>query len=443
MAIDGLIILDPFGHPIIQSGFRSSPPAYPLLHIDAFNAALEKSARGSIDPVLFVHSLEYDASSVCCHVKHGDLRFLCPVTGDVDPLYVFAFMKTFIDILSEYLGNISSETLKENFDVVYQLLEETLDAGGHPSTTFPNALRDIVLPPSMLHKMLSVAGVAALAAPIAHGQPFSSPIPWRKMGVRYNNNEIYFDIAETLKATVNKNGAASTTAVWGRVDSNCKLSGTPDLLLNLAGVQNLNDCSFHPCVRIQRWTRDKQLSFVPPDGRFTLMEYRYTSGSVQQIVIPLQIKANVKLEESSSMALSSTDFQALRSCSSLGTIDITLVSRLTTRSLDNVVAQLYLGESATGVNMVATNNSSWSFDSKTKTLSWHIKSAPASSSFNLRGTVLSQKYLRPSRAFRVTFDINQHNFSALKVEQLKMTGELYKPFKGVRGRSVGDVEWRW
>lgn len=50
---------------------------------------------------------------------------------------------------------------------------------------------------------------------------------------------------------------------------------------------------------------------------------------------------------------------------------------------------------------------------------------------------------RPSRAFRITFEIAQHSFSSLKVDQLKLSGEMYKPYKGVRGRSTGDVEWRW
>lgn len=50
---------------------------------------------------------------------------------------------------------------------------------------------------------------------------------------------------------------------------------------------------------------------------------------------------------------------------------------------------------------------------------------------------------RPSHALQVQFEIPSHTFSALKVDQLKVTGEVYKPYKGVRGRSVGDVEWRW
>ena len=83
-------------------------------------------------------------------------------------------------------------------------MEETLDAGGHPSTTSINALKDIVLPPSLLSKVLSVAGVSGLANLGTSSHPFASPIPWRKAGVRYNNNEIFFDMAEDLKAVVNK-----------------------------------------------------------------------------------------------------------------------------------------------------------------------------------------------------------------------------------------------
>ena len=56
---------------------------------------------------------------------------------------------------------------------------------------------------------------------------------------------------------------------------------------------------------------------------------------------------------------------------------------------------------------------------------------------------VSTQHPRPARAFRIRFEIHQHSFSALKVDQLKITGEGYKPYKGVRGRSIGDVDWRW
>ena len=110
-----------------------------------------------------------------------------------------------MDILIEYFGEVTAPVLRDNFDIVHQLLEETLDASGHPLTTAPNALRDIVLPPSLISKILSVTGVAGPSGPTTSNlSAFSSPIPWRKAGLRYNHNDIYFDIVETLDAVVNK-----------------------------------------------------------------------------------------------------------------------------------------------------------------------------------------------------------------------------------------------
>ncbi|KAI0092541.1 clathrin adaptor mu subunit [Irpex rosettiformis] len=427
MAIDGVIVLDNNGQAIIQSGFRSSNPAYPLLHIDALKTALNKAARpADVDPVIYVPSLQHEIPSACCHFKHGDLRFLCPVSGDMDPLYVFAFLRTFVDILREYLGSISAESLKDNFDVVYQLLEETLDASGHPSTTYPNALRDIVLPPSLLQKILSAAGVNGLASSSSSTHPFASPIPWRKTGVRYNNNEIFFDIVEELRTIVNKNGSSAVSNAWGKILSSSKLSGTPDLLLSFTNSQVLTDCSFHPCVRLPRWARDKHLSFIPPDGRFTLMEYRYTPAGLHPVAVPILIKSSVSIEESR------------------GSFDLTLNSRLTTKVVEKVTLEWYLGDGATGASCIASNSTSWTFDPRTQALRWELKSISPSSSYNLKGSfTTTSKNPRPSKAFRITFEIPQHSFSSLKVEQLKLTGEVYKPYKGVRVKSTGDLEWRW
>jgi hypothetical protein len=38
-----------------------------------------------------------------------------------DPLFVFAFIHTLLDVLQEYLGEVSAGTIRDNFDVVYQV----------------------------------------------------------------------------------------------------------------------------------------------------------------------------------------------------------------------------------------------------------------------------------------------------------------------------------
>ncbi|KAF5322424.1 hypothetical protein D9619_001063 [Psilocybe cf. subviscida] len=459
---NGIILLDNHGRPIIQSGFRSTSPGYPLLHIDAVNDALAKATRPQdVDPVIYVSAYNIgDSPSACCHVPCADMRILCPISGNADPLFGFAFLQTFIEILNEYFGSLSTATIKDNFDVVYQLLEETLDAGGHPLTTSSNALRDIVLPPSLLNKLLNVAG-ANITTTINSGSglgsgPFSSPIPWRKAGLKYTSNEIYFDMVEELNAIVNRNGGPVSSNVFGKIESNSRLSGTPDCLLSFTNPSVLVDCAFHPCVRLNRWTRGKTLSFVPPDGKFTLAEYRYspaastsTSTAVGKdtVPIPFTVKTLFDIEAQG------------------GSFDVTLTSRLNTRNLENIVVELDLGEGAAGIKCTAARGTgglgrgginaldmgsggntgaSWAFDSKKRVLRWEIASAPSASSWNLRGSFTTPSITpRPSHALQIRFEIQSYTFSSLKVEQLKITGEAYKPYKGVRGRAIGNVEWRW
>ena len=55
----------------------------------------------------------------------------------------------------------------------------------------------------------------------------------------------------------------------------------------------------------------------------------------------------------------------------------------------------------------------------------------------------SKKYPRPATAFRVKYDITKYSYSSIKIDQLRMSGETYKPFKGFRANSKGDVDWRW
>lgn len=158
-----------FRRPIIQSNFRNHPPNYPLAVVDAFNDAVsnsrtEDSAHEDLDPVLYISTTT--TPCVCCHVQAGGLRFLCPASQEskqqvelfdrtqlaypklaVDPLYMFAFLERFIAILQEYLQEISLPTLKEHFDVVYQVRH-----------TFPQE-RDTValtLMPSFLKKCLTM-----------------------------------------------------------------------------------------------------------------------------------------------------------------------------------------------------------------------------------------------------------------------------------------------
>ncbi|KAI0245654.1 Mu homology domain-containing protein [Lactifluus subvellereus] len=266
-----------------------------------------------------------DAPTVCCHLQHGSLIFLCPISGDLDPLYALAFICAFLDILVEYFGQVTAPTLRDNFDTVHQLLEETLDAGGHPLTTSPNALREIVLPPSLITKVLSVTGVSGPTGPITNSMgTFASSIPWRWAGVR--------------------SGSIVTSSVLGKICVNCKSSGTPDVLPTLTNVHTITEPFFHPCVRLNRFSQSKALSFVPPDGHFTLMEYRFGP-----------------------------------SASKPGTFELMFIPRPS--ALDDVAVEFYLSAGASSATCSqATGGSEWTYVPARRTLRWSLPPAAAQSS---------------------------------------------------------------
>lgn len=56
--------------------------------------------------------------------------------------------------------------------------------------------------------------------------------------------------------------------VSGFIFANSRLSGLPDLSLSFVDADVIDDCAFHPCVRYNRYEKDRTVSFVPPDGQF-------------------------------------------------------------------------------------------------------------------------------------------------------------------------------
>jgi hypothetical protein len=72
-----------------------------------------------------------------------------------------------------------------------------------------------------------------------------------------------------------RDGVLVKCEINGEVQVNSHITGLPDLTLSFANPSILDDVRFHPCVRFRPWESNQILSFVPPDGQFKLMNYRY------------------------------------------------------------------------------------------------------------------------------------------------------------------------
>lgn len=56
-----------------------------------------------------------------------------------------------------------------------------------------------------------------------------------------------------------------------------------------AGIE-LDDCTFHQCVKLGKFDSDRTISFIPPDGVFELMKYRTTAN----LHLPFRVLSTIK-----------------------------------------------------------------------------------------------------------------------------------------------------
>lgn len=54
----------------------------------------------------------------------------------------------------------------------------------------------------------------------------------------------------------------------------------------------IDDCTFHRCVRLGRFDAERTITFIPPDGEFELMRYRVKEG----ITLPFRLAPTIQQE---------------------------------------------------------------------------------------------------------------------------------------------------
>uniref|UniRef100_A0A2I3TRY7 AP-3 complex subunit mu-1 n=4 Tax=Simiiformes TaxID=314293 RepID=A0A2I3TRY7_PANTR len=244
-----------------------------------------------------------------------------------------------------------------------------------------------------------------------------SNIPWRRAGVKYTNNEAYFDVVEEIDAIIDKSGSTVFAEIQGVIDACIKLSGMPDLSLSFMNPRLLDDVSFHPCIRFKRWESERVLSFIPPDGNFRLISYRVSSQNL--VAIPVYVKHSISFKENSSC----------------GRFDITIGPKQNMgKTIEGITVTVHMPKVVLNMNLTPTQGS-YTFDPVTKVLTWDVGKITPQKLPSLKGLVnLQSGAPKPEEnpSLNIQFKIQQLAISGLKVNRLDMYGEKYKPFKGVK-----------
>eukprot|EP01095_Lingulamoeba_sp_RSL-Kostka_P003090 TRINITY_DN13_c0_g4_i1.p1 TRINITY_DN13_c0_g4~~TRINITY_DN13_c0_g4_i1.p1 ORF type:complete len:409 (-),score=121.55 TRINITY_DN13_c0_g4_i1:149-1375(-) len=346
------------------------------------------------------------------NIQINDLFFLSPVQGDVPPLFVIEFLYRVVDLFKEYFKDVSEEGIKNNFVTVYQLLDEMMDSG-MPFMTEPNILKVMIHPPSLMD-VWPMSNESDLSLP----EGALTNVPWRKIGIKYATNEIFFDIFEDIDTIIDQNGLVITSKIAGHIACQCHLSGMPDLTLRFTNSRLIDDTSFHPCVRYSRWENERIISFVPPDGNFELMKYRI----YQQIQPPMYCKPQITYGNTG------------------GKLSVMIGPKANQgKTIEDIKISIPFPEQVASVTFEA-DIGKVAYDELTKVLTWTLNKMPKEKTPILNGNISLIAGSEPPKvnpSCSVKFRVNTLACSGLKVDSLSVHVENYKPYKGVRSITRG------
>ncbi|KAG0448101.1 hypothetical protein HPP92_028002 [Vanilla planifolia] len=246
--------------------------------------------------------------------------------GNANVACGFKFVVEAVALFKSYFGGAFDEdAIRNNFVLIYELLDEIMDFG-YPQNLSPEILKlyitqegvrfAIFIKGVQLYMMLGVICREAHSFALPSDKPVpnatlqvTGAVGWRREGLFYKKNEVFLDIVESVNLLMSSKGSVLRCDVTGKILMKCFLSGMPDLKLGLndkIGLEKesqiksrpmksgktieLDDVTFHQCVNLTRFNSEKTVSFVPPDGEFELMKYRITEG----VNLPFRVLPTIK-----------------------------------------------------------------------------------------------------------------------------------------------------
>mmetsp|Transcript_6287 Transcript_6287/g.10767 ORF Transcript_6287/g.10767 Transcript_6287/m.10767 type:complete len:434 (-) Transcript_6287:643-1944(-) len=231
----------------------------------------DKDAAASQGPVRTLGSCTF------LYLRHADVYVLCITRNNTNVMMAFKFMSSLVELFKGYFeGEFNEKSIKDNFVLMYELLDEAMDHG-YPQLTDPAILKSLITQKGfkgdVVEMALDLVGKRKKEEPAANATlQVTGAVSWRREGLQYKKNELYLDIIEQVNVLISSTGTVLRSDVAGKMIMKCYLSDMPELRLGLNDAAQ--DATFHQCVNLGTYEANKVVTFVPPDGEFELMRYR-------------------------------------------------------------------------------------------------------------------------------------------------------------------------
>lgn len=120
MVASAIYIMDPKGKIIISRDYRGD---IPLSATVKFNQRLQESDESDVKPVFSIDGVTY------VFVRESNLLLLAVAKKNSNITVILLFLSHILRVMTDYFGEVTEETIRDNFVITYELLDEMMDYG--------------------------------------------------------------------------------------------------------------------------------------------------------------------------------------------------------------------------------------------------------------------------------------------------------------------------
>eukprot|EP00761_Pharyngomonas_kirbyi_P002050 gb/GECH01002054.1/.p1 GENE.gb/GECH01002054.1/~~gb/GECH01002054.1/.p1 ORF type:complete len:436 (+),score=89.76 gb/GECH01002054.1/:1-1308(+) len=278
MMISQFFVIAPRGDKIISRNYRdySSKGSE-----DVFFRKVKFWEKGEAPPVFNIDGVTF------IFMKKSQLYFVITTTSNVSPNLFLEFLHRVTRLFADYIGVLSEESMRKNFSLVYEILDEVIDYG-YIQGASTEALKTYTFNKTSLVDSQRELFHMPFHLPDRKTTPSGSSHRPIKDSKR-NKSELFVDILERINVVFNSNGNVSHSEIVGSIIMKSYLTGDPRIRIGLNeglsvgrgahkayGSVSIDSCNFHNVVDASGFDTEKMFHLLPPDGEFTAMNYRIT-----------------------------------------------------------------------------------------------------------------------------------------------------------------------
>lgn len=96
-----------------------------------------------------MYSADTHRSLQYLYIRHNNLYLLAITKRNTNAAEILLFLHKIVEVFTEYFKELEEESIRDNFVIIYELLDEMMDFG-YPQTTESKILQECVFPTTVL-----------------------------------------------------------------------------------------------------------------------------------------------------------------------------------------------------------------------------------------------------------------------------------------------------